>query len=407
MKELKWFFTTTLAVAYVSACGDTPPPDRGFTVRDSAGITIVESLEPAWQESESWALSPEPILDIGVVEGDPVYQLDQVRDVARTSSGDVVVANRGSQEIRFYDSTGQFLRRFGGEGDGPGEFRQLEGFQLRSSDTVVAFDYSGRVTAFGPAAEVVWTAMLGAGEPLRSPSSFGDGAFLQAFAIDAFQILVVEARSGPSRILTVPAALVRYSSAAVPMDTIGVFPGFDVASVEMPGGAQGTGSALFGRSLTYAAHQEHTYVGTGDGYEIRVLGLDGSLVRIVRRLNLDLRVTQAAVDSLVSDLLRTIEDPDRRSRQEQIYAVTPLPEARAPYSDILVDSDGYLWVSGYHLGSARKPTRFTVFDPDSRWLGEMTVPENFQVFEIGEDYVLGVATDELDVEHVRMYGLVR
>jgi len=48
-----------------------------------------------------------------------------------------------------------------------------------------------------------------------------------------------------------------------------------------------------------------------------------------------------------------------------------------------------------------------VFDPGGRWLGEMTLPEGFRVFEIGKDYALGVYRDELGIEHVRMYGLVK
>ena len=37
----------------------------------------------------------------------------------------------------------------------------------------------------------------------------------------------------------------------------------------------------------------------------------------------------------------------------------------------------------------------------------MTVPEGFRLFEVGDDYVLGVGRDQLDIEHVRMYGLTR
>jgi len=58
------------------------------------------------------------------------------------------------------------------------------------------------------------------------------------------------------------------------------------------------------------------------------------------------------------------------------------------------------------MGCPKKGRRIgsTVF---YKWLEKNGFPEGFQVFEIGTDYVLGVATDELDVEHVRMYGLTR
>jgi hypothetical protein len=37
----------------------------------------------------------------------------------------------------------------------------------------------------------------------------------------------------------------------------------------------------------------------------------------------------------------------------------------------------------------------------------LTLPASFRVHDIGEDYILGVWQDELDVPYVRMYGLDR
>ena len=50
---------------------------------------------------------------------------------------------------------------------------------------------------------------------------------------------------------------------------------------------------------------------------------------------------------------------------------------------------------------------WTVFDPAGRMLGELSTPPRFQVIQIGDDYVLGVWKDDLDVEHVRLYALAK
>ena len=42
-----------------------------------------------------------------------------------------------------------------------------------------------------------------------------------------------------------------------------------------------------------------------------------------------------------------------------------------------------------------------------RWLGDIETPPNGRVWDIGNDYVLGVWQDELDVQQVRMYRLVK
>jgi len=37
----------------------------------------------------------------------------------------------------------------------------------------------------------------------------------------------------------------------------------------------------------------------------------------------------------------------------------------------------------------------------------VTLPERFNPMEIGADYSLGVGQDEMDVEYIRMYSLMR
>ena len=53
---------------------------------------------------EQWSLSEVPLLEIGVVEGDPVYQLHEAVSSVRLPDGRVAVVNAGSQEIRFYSA---------------------------------------------------------------------------------------------------------------------------------------------------------------------------------------------------------------------------------------------------------------------------------------------------------------
>ena len=54
---------------------------------------------------------------------------------------------------------------------------------------------------------------------------------------------------------------------------------------------------------------------------------------------------------------------------------------------------------------ASAPRNWSVFNADGRWLGEVVLPEDLEVYEIGEDYVLGKETDEFDVEYVRVYRI--
>jgi hypothetical protein len=52
-------------------------------------------------------------------------------------------------------------------------------------------------------------------------------------------------------------------------------------------------------------------------------------------------------------------------------------------------------------------TQWDVVAPDGRWLGSIALPEGFRPFEIGSDYVLGSRVDELGVERLVLFGLIK
>ena len=91
----------------------------------------------------------------------------------------------------------------------------------------------------------------------------------------------------------------------------------------------------------------------------------------------------------------------RRRLEEQQY-----PDVFPAHGSVLVDHLGNLWVQNY-----RKPwestTEWLIFDHTDRLLGAVSTPANLEVFEIGADYVLGMWPDELGVEHVAVFSLVK
>ncbi len=89
-----------LLTLLLAACGDARGGASLATVRDSAGIRIVESSGGTWEEGEAWRVAAQPALEIGMAEGPPAYLLDQVHGARRLSNGEMVIANGGSGELR-------------------------------------------------------------------------------------------------------------------------------------------------------------------------------------------------------------------------------------------------------------------------------------------------------------------
>lgn len=69
-------------------------------------------------------------------------------------------------------------------------------------------------------------------------------------------------------------------------------------------------------------------------------------------------------------------------------------------------ADGDIWVREYDRRPGG-PQEWLIFDADGRFTCRADLPfaESWDVYELGPDYVLGLETDELDVEHVRRYRL--
>jgi len=84
----------------------------GFCVNASARAGVGQAL-----------LRGEVELAIGVLEGDPAYQFEDIGALAMDPGGRIYVADSGPPDVRVYDSDGRYLYRITGPGEGPGELR--------------------------------------------------------------------------------------------------------------------------------------------------------------------------------------------------------------------------------------------------------------------------------------------
>jgi hypothetical protein len=80
------------------------------------------------------------------------------------------------------------------------------------------------------------------------------------------------------------------------------------------------------------------------------------------------------------------------------------PPFQPSFDRLLIDEVGNLWTRHYSPVPADR-TGWTVFAPDGKWLGEVDLPMGFEVLQIGADRILGVWTDALDVEYLRVYAI--
>ena len=121
--------------------------------------------------------------------------------------------------------------------------------------------------------------------------------------------------------------------------------------------------------------------------------------------------TSVHIDATIERRLAGVPEEERAERRQgmrESYGQVPLPETFPAFATALTDAADHLWVREYELPGEETPNpTWTVFDPGGHVLGFVETPEGLSIFEIGEDHVLGLATDELGVQYVQMWSLVR
>jgi hypothetical protein len=74
---------------------------------------------------------------------------------------------------------------------------------------------------------------------------------------------------------------------------------------------------------------------------------------------------------------------------------------------ILSDGRGNWWIQDPPAADASGASAWRLMSGDGRLLGMLRAPAGMDIKEIGPDWVLVVALDDNDVEHVRLHALRR
>ncbi len=402
MKERLAAIVAGVVAAATAACqgGGDDPAGLHSEVRDSAGIRIVENAAPPEGSRLGWTIGPEPTVSIGVLDGEGPYMLYRAYDATMLSDGRIVVANTGTQELRVFDRSGTHVATWAGAGQGPGEFTDLSQIEPWPGDSILAW-YGPQLgfSVFGPDGNHGRNFVFvdqGRVSPMQRfwPAAAGrDGSILARHMPEAADTMVVQLRGRDGEVV----------------GSFGTHPGYEWHLL-----AEGDRSILIRKSLgrepVAALWGDLVVIGHTGRYELKAFAGDGTLARIVRRDHA-LRVPTAAE---VSAYVDTEMDRNRWATGSEAvtlrrrFEAVPVADHLPAFTSIMTDALGHLWVEEYESPADPRPVRlWTVFDPDGRVLGLVETPKGLTIDEVGEDYILGGALSDLDVEMVQVWPLVR
>jgi hypothetical protein len=365
------------------------------------------------------ALAPSPALEIGAVDGGGPDELHGVLAPRLLADGGVLVPLRPTSELRVFDAEGGFVARYGGEGDGPGEFRFLSEAWTRG-DTLEAWDsHLSRVTRILPDGSVE-AVRLGAEDAAR----VGTLSSVVGVSRDGWLVNAVVGAGGDE-----PDRLVVHH-----FGRDGSLLGHEVAHV--PGMLRVRTESWSGpHPLSPAARFGFLAGEAGEGGE--ALMVAGTLEPRIRLVELEGSgadtlswepETRWAPEVAFRTVVETVRAREAEGTGPELpVAVDPAwaqelspPEAVPAFADFLVDPEGFVWVQRYEPerhavvlggnvgeGRAAPGGTWVVLSLDGTRVGAVEVPERFQPHQITGDAVVGVYRDQWDVEYVRVYPLER
>ena len=353
--------------------------------------------------ADAWQIPATPALRIGVADGEPPYVFSRIAGARRLTSGPIVVADGGTMELRWFDSTGVHLFTRGRDGEGPGEFRGIESLFVTDTDNLVAFDFwLQRLTFFGADGgllRVLALPPLSLAPYLRPAGVFSDGSVL-VYAERGYDLNDVGTVVGGE------ATYYRIRSNGGEVDTLGAFPARAYYIYQTPTGGLTPVFKPFQATPRRAVNGEDFYFGTAEGRDVQVFSADGRPRRIVTLAEEGAPVTQEVIHRYRQERLASIENPVARRNREDMVGRVGFPESMPTLSGLLPDGAGNLWVEGFRPWEDSE-CRWFVFDPQGQPLGSVLVLEDLDVEQIGRDFVLGLREDELGVEYVELYRLVK
>jgi hypothetical protein len=368
-------------------------------VRDSAGLTIVENAGPMLGEA-AWAVANAPSVLIGSTETEDIVR---ARDAVRLHDGRIVVSDEGAHQVKVFSPTGELIRAVGRDGRGPGEFGHIWSVHPFRGDSLMVYDYSQ---------ERVSILDTDGGFGRSFVVTFGPNYWAQGVLMDSMVFLASPGEG--RRHADVPGIrwdstwFVLYRGPDLPVDTIGRY-----ALSEQRGTGAGRPRAYhFGHRTQFALAGDRLYMGSSVSWEIGEYTLRGEVVRSIRRPYEPKPVTPELKARFRQGYIAIIEaeegnvPPDQLDRYMAFVDEADYPEQLPAYSAMLVDDRGNLWVEDYRIYTDAEST-WSVFDREGQWLTTVDMPHGLQVLAIGDAYVLGFIRDDMGLDRVVLFALLK
>lgn len=419
-------------IALLSACtGDTGQSAVSKTVRDSAGVSIVEHSAAYIAALPEWTIDSLPLQEL---RGDRTdTQFAKIIDAVQRADGGFYLADEQQHDIKAFSADGAFERVVSASGRGPGEVGYVSRLQLLTGDSLAFADADNRrLSVFAPdgrfarqvlfprfedGSSVAISLQLADGRlfgtqrrPFVEAPENRDSLYRTPFAIVAFRVTPATLTNIASP-TNAPASTVDTSTVdTIAVDTIAVVPDLESYRANTTEGGETRADEYplrFGRNTSFASDGRHTFVATNETAEIVEYG-DKGVMRRIRSVRTPRPVTYEDRARLEGEVLDDLEKrglpSDRLADFQRIMKSWRYATMHTFARRLLVGTDGSVWTEDPWI-LENDPRQYLVYDSTGIALAHVVLPPRIKLLRVSTREVLGVWKDADDVPHLMRWRI--
>jgi len=348
---------------------------------------------------------------IGMLEGPDEYMFGAVSYVTvRPSDGAIFVFDEQVPILRRYDTSGEFVRNIGRDGEGPGEYRDILGMETLRDGRLAVWDIrNARITVYDTSGAYATSLRIGSG-------LFGAEVFDADDSGNYYVARVDMSHGRPEPGGALPILMIKLSPSGDSLDAI-PRPEKDGPQSFVLATAEGY-RGPFTEERVHALTRWGTWVmGRNTTYALD-LNTPNGVRRIVRHVE---PTAVARGERAQWEAWSDYFQRGARDRGRPVPDFPSVPNRKPFFRSLWVDADNRIWVGRYVEAVKREsksseasdtppyewrePPTYDVIASDGRFLGTVVLPKNTAPVYATGRLIWGVATGEMREGYVVRYRI--